>query len=180
MAPCIREEIMRTTLIGIALAFLSWAAPARAGAFFGALSNFDAVNDTGSTCNGFEIELDDIHSQDVTYTFQAQRYGVPKISEDTFVDSSNVSHARTFVRWMSPYDQVNHVFTQRTLPAAPGFVNTGGHLCFGTNVVNGSTPSLTNQVLLASTGHNEYFSAGTESMRNFALIGINQGKYVTK
>ena len=129
---------MRTTLIGIALAFLALAAPAGAGTFFGALSNFDAVNDTGSTCNGFEIELDDIHSQDVTYTFQAQRYGVPKITEDTFVDSSNVSHPRTFVRWMSPYDQVNHVFTQRTLPAASGFVNTGGHLCFGTNVVNGS------------------------------------------
>ena len=39
---------------------------------------------------------------------------------------------------MSPYDQVNHVFTQRTLPARGGFANTGGHLCFGTNVVNGS------------------------------------------
>ena len=91
-----------------------------AGTFFGALSNFDAVNDTGSTCNGFEIELDDIRSQEVTYTFQYQRYGVPKITEDTYLDANNVSHPRTFVRWMSPYDQVNHVFTQRTLPAAPG------------------------------------------------------------
>src|SRR5512135_2415153 len=129
---------MRTTLIGIALAFLSLAAPGRAGTFFGALSNFYAVNDTGATCNGFEIELDDIHSQDVTYTFSFQRYGVPKITEDTYLDASNVSHPRTFVRWMSPYDQVNHVFTQRTLPAAPGFANTGGHLCFGANVINGS------------------------------------------
>ena len=130
---------MKRTLIGIAaLALISFAAQARAGTFFGALSNFDAVNDTGSTCHGFEIELDDIHAQDVTYTFQFQRYGLPKITEDTFLDQNNVSHPRTFVRWMSPYDQVAHMFTQRTLPAAPGFVNTGGHLCFGTNVVNGS------------------------------------------
>jgi hypothetical protein len=38
---------------------------------------------------------------------------------------------------------------------------------------------LTSEVLLASTGHNEYFSAGTESMRNFALIAINQGTFVS-
>jgi hypothetical protein len=129
----------RTTTLGTTLFFvLGLYGFASAGTFFGALSNFDAVNDTGAPCNGFEIELDDIHSQDVTYTFQFQRYGVPKITEDTFLDQSNVSHARTFVRWMSSYDQVNHVFTQRTLAAAPGFANTGGHLCFGANVVNGS------------------------------------------
>jgi len=120
-------------VLALILAGQAWA-----GTYFGALSNFDAVNDTGGTCNGFEIELDDIHAQDVTYTFQYQRYGLPKITEDTYVDANSVVHPRTFVRWMSPYDQVNHVFTQRTLPAAAGFANTGGHLCFGTNVVNGS------------------------------------------
>lgn len=45
--------------------------------------------------------------------------------------------------------------------------------------VGGGLDALTSQVLLASTGHNEYFSAGTESMRNFALISIDQGKYVS-
>ncbi|HZR81128.1 MAG TPA: hypothetical protein VFD92_08520 [Candidatus Binatia bacterium] len=129
---------MKKILVGAAVMLISFAAQARAGTFFGALSNFDAVNDTGSTCHGFEIELDDIHSQDVTYTFQFQRYGIPKITEDTYLDPNNVSHPRTFVRWMSTYDQVAHVFTQRTLPAAAGFMNTGGHLCFGANVVNGS------------------------------------------
>ena len=127
--------------IGSVLALIL-AGQAWAGTYFGALSNFDAVNDTGGTCNGFEIELDDIHAQEVTYTFQYQRYGLPKITEDTYVDANNVVHPRTFVRWMSPYDQVNHVFTKRTLPAAPGFANTGGHLCFGTNVVNGSSYDL--------------------------------------
>jgi hypothetical protein len=45
--------------------------------------------------------------------------------------------------------------------------------------VGGGLDSLTNEALLASTGHNEYFSAGTESMRNFALIAINQGTFVS-
>ncbi|MEO8095352.1 MAG: alpha/beta hydrolase [Pseudolysinimonas sp.] len=45
--------------------------------------------------------------------------------------------------------------------------------------VGGGLDSLTHHLLQASTGHNEYFSAGTESMRNFALIAINKGEYVT-
>ncbi len=120
---------MKKTMTGIALAVVALAGRVYAGTVFGALSNFDAVNDTGSPCNGVEIELDDIQSADVTYTFDQQRYGVPKITEDTFL-VGGVSHPRTFVRWMSPYDQVNHVFTQTTPVAAPGFQNTGGHLCY--------------------------------------------------
>lgn len=48
---------------------------------FGTLSNFDAVNDTGQNCNGFEIELDGISSSNVTYTFGSpyNRYGNPTI-----------------------------------------------------------------------------------------------------
>ncbi|TAL44384.1 MAG: hypothetical protein EPN91_04505, partial [Salinibacterium sp.] len=45
--------------------------------------------------------------------------------------------------------------------------------------VSGALDSITGVTLLGSTGHNEYFAAGTESMRNFALIGINKGQYVT-
>lgn len=45
--------------------------------------------------------------------------------------------------------------------------------------VNGGPDSLTSVPLASSTGHNEYFSPGTESMRNFALIGIGKGAYVT-
>jgi hypothetical protein len=59
--------------LGLVIGVVLLAGRAHGGTFFGALSNFDAVNDTGATCNGFEIELDDIHSQDVTYTFQFQR-----------------------------------------------------------------------------------------------------------
>ncbi len=49
---------MRKILAGITVAILAVAGRAPAGTFFGALSNFDAVNDTGSPCNGFEIELE--------------------------------------------------------------------------------------------------------------------------
>lgn len=45
--------------------------------------------------------------------------------------------------------------------------------------VGGGVDALTGKVLQASLGHNEYFSAGTESMRNFALIAINQGQLVS-
>lgn len=125
------------TASAIAAGLLACATSARASATFGALSNFDAVNDTGSPCNGFEIELDDIQSKDVTYTFDFQRYGVPKIAEDTYLDAGNVSHPRVFVRWMSSYDQVGHVFTQTTPVAPANFQDTGGHLCFRNMNVNG-------------------------------------------
>ena len=142
---------MTKSLVGITLAILSLAGHVWAGTFFGALSNFDAVNDTGSPCNGFEIELDDIQSKDVTYTFDFQRYGVPKITEDTFV-VNGVSHPRTFVRWMSPYDQVNRVFTQATPVAPVDFKNTGGHLCYRGMLV-GSIPY--------DTAGCEHFGVGT-------------------
>ena len=35
---------------------------------YGSINNFDTVNDTGVPCHGFEIELDDIHQTDITYT----------------------------------------------------------------------------------------------------------------
>lgn len=49
---------------------------------YGTINNFDAVNDTGVECHGFEIELEDIHSSDITYTYNWNHYGAPKIIED--------------------------------------------------------------------------------------------------
>jgi pimeloyl-ACP methyl ester carboxylesterase len=45
--------------------------------------------------------------------------------------------------------------------------------------VAGTLDAITQSTLLPSTGHNEYFAPGTESMRNFALIGIDRGDLVT-
>ena len=62
---------------------------------YGSLNNFDVVNDTGDKCYGFEIELDDLHSTDITYTYDYNHYGVPKITEG----NSDPLHPKTFVRY---------------------------------------------------------------------------------
>ncbi len=56
-----------------------------------------------------------------------------------------------------------------------------GESTFGARVMSvaGSVDLITEKVLAGSTGHNEYFSPGTESMRNLALIGIGQAELVT-
>ena len=55
-----------------------------AGIAYGTVNNFDTVNDTSNLCHGFEIEMDDLHSSDITYTFDYNHYGTPKIAEDTW------------------------------------------------------------------------------------------------
>lgn len=47
---------------------LALAPSAQASTACGTLNNFDCVNDTGVEAHGFEIELDDIQSKDITYT----------------------------------------------------------------------------------------------------------------
>lgn len=44
--------------------------------------------------------------------------------------------------------------------------------------VDGAVDPITHLELTGSSGHNEYFTAGTECMRNLALIGIDQGRLV--
>lgn len=44
--------------------------------------------------------------------------------------------------------------------------------------VGGAVDPLTHRTLSGSSGHNEYFTAGTECMRNLAMIGIDQGRLV--
>src|SRR5690606_23408852 len=45
--------------------------------------------------------------------------------------------------------------------------------------VGGGLDPLTHEQLAASVGHNAYFAAGSESLRNLALIGIGRGGAVT-
>lgn len=44
--------------------------------------------------------------------------------------------------------------------------------------VSGGIDPITDDKLIGSSGHNEYFAAGSESMRNLALIGIDMGDLV--
>ena len=64
------------------LLIIALATSAYASTAYGTLNNFDCVNDTGVEAHGFEIELEDVHSTDITYTYDYNHYGVPKITED--------------------------------------------------------------------------------------------------
>lgn len=44
--------------------------------------------------------------------------------------------------------------------------------------VGGAVDPVTGRTLAGSSGHNEYFTAGTECMRNLAMIGIDKGSLV--
>lgn len=96
----------------------------------GDLNNFDTVNDTGQTTYGFEIEIDDVRSTDITYTFDWNHYGVPKIAEDT----TDPLHPKVLVRYESTKDAggalgANGSYTNQ---AVPSLTPPQGHDC--TNV----------------------------------------------
>ncbi len=64
---------------------------------YGDLNNFDTINDTGHPCHGFEIELDDVKSIDITYTYDFNHYGAPVITQD----DTDPLHPKTFVRYLA-------------------------------------------------------------------------------
>ncbi len=107
------------------------ATPVRADTAYGTLSNFDTVNDTGGKCHGFEIELEDVHSSDVTYTYDWNHYGRPTL----FEDNSDPAHPRVFVRHESKRnpDGTFASFTNPVDPANP-IGPTSGHACTNPSV----------------------------------------------
>jgi List-Bact-rpt repeat protein/putative Ig domain-containing protein len=102
--------------------FLALAPPARASIAYGSINNFDTVNDTGVECHGFEIEIDDIHSKDITYTYDWNHYGTPKITED----STDPLHPKVFVRYESAKDAYGQWVAFTAVPAGP-ISPTDGH-----------------------------------------------------
>lgn len=74
-----RNPLTRAGILGAAL-LASLTANLQASTAYGSLSNFDVVNDTGGKCYGFEIELDDVVSTSITYTYDYNHYGRPTIS----------------------------------------------------------------------------------------------------
>jgi uncharacterized repeat protein (TIGR02543 family) len=102
---------IRTSLLGAALAVASLAmpvaAPAQTATVYGLLTNFDVVNDTGQDGHGFEIQIEGLQANDVTYTFGGQRYGAATIEPYA---------TGIYVRWTSPWDAGAEQFTQRTIP----------------------------------------------------------------
>ena len=99
---------------------------ANASTAYGSLGNFDTVNDTGQETHGFEIEIENVHSSSITYTYDYNHYGTPKISED----NSDPLHPKTIIRYESGKD-ANGNYTAYT--AVPDPLNpitpTNGHQC---------------------------------------------------
>ena len=86
-----------------ALLALPAASQAQTATISGALGNFDVINYTGHDAHGFEIELEGLQPNDVYYTFNANRYGAPKILP---------SALGTIVRWEN--------LATATIPKTPG------------------------------------------------------------
>jgi uncharacterized repeat protein (TIGR02543 family) len=86
-------------------------AQAQTATVYGALSNFDVINNTEHEAHGFEIELEGLQPGDVYYTFDAQRYGTPQIVP---------YQTGVRVRWTSAYDAAAAAFAQATVAHAAG------------------------------------------------------------
>ena len=114
---------------------------ARATTVIGDLGNFDTLNDTGQICYGFEIEIDGIHSTDISYTFDWNHYGTPKIRED----NADPANPKVFVRYESTPDASgnwgapNSVTNARSLTnqAIPTITPPQGHTCTDPTVNEG-------------------------------------------
>ena len=127
---------MKRSTILLALALLTLGSGSgRATTIVGDLNNFDTINDTGQICYGFEIELDDVVSSDITYTFDWNHYGAPKIRQD----NTDPAHPKVFIRYESAKDANGNwgaggSFTNQAIPTlAP----PAGHTCTDTSVNEG-------------------------------------------
>jgi hypothetical protein len=70
------EKSLSISAVSITVA-LALAPSAGSSAVIGFLGNFDVINDTGSNAHGFEIELEGLHSTDITDTFGGPGRGFP-------------------------------------------------------------------------------------------------------
>jgi hypothetical protein len=120
---CASKGAVLPLLITLLAAFATRSAIASTA--FGDLNNFDVFNDTTVNCHGFEIELDDIHSSDITYTYDWNHYGPPTITED----NSDPLHPKVFVRYAAKYDPVTSSFSAFTSVPSTTPSPTDGHQC---------------------------------------------------
>ncbi len=114
---------IRLLVIASPLMMLTLSTSAQASTAYGDLNNFDVFNDTGQECHGFEIELEDIHSTDITYTFDWNHYGAPTVTEDNSVPG----HPKVIIRYAAKY--VSGAFTAYTAVPTTTPSPTNGHMC---------------------------------------------------
>ena len=89
---------------------------------YGSINNFDTVNDTGEETHGFEIEVEDCHSTDITYTFDWNHYGTPRITQDDSIPG----HPKTSIRWESKKNPDGTWAAKTIVPTGP-ISPTDGH-----------------------------------------------------
>lgn len=105
-----------------ALALLACGGKADASTAYGSINNFDVVNDTGTECHGFEIELEDTLSTDITYTYDWNHYGKSKFINGVTAGGKPA----TFVRWESARNPDGTWAAYTAIPAGP-IAPTDGH-----------------------------------------------------
>ena len=116
-------------LILISLVAMLAGQTARASIAYGSINNFDTVNDTGHECHGFEIELEDCHSTDITYTYNYNHYGAPRIEQDDTIPG----HPKCRIRWESKKNADGTWAAYTAIPSGP--INpTNGHMFTNPNV----------------------------------------------
>ena len=84
------------------------------GQAVGSLDNFDTVNDTGETAEGFEIDIEDISPADLTREFPSnfagmeyvQRFGVPTVT--AYDNTPSGGHKGVKVTWAATWDATNN------------------------------------------------------------------------
>ncbi len=114
---------------GLFLTSTLLAPSASAITYFGALSNFDVVNNSTESTNGFEIELEGVTSAQVIYTFEYQSYGKPRLIDES---DSITKKPLVRVRYESKYNAATKKFNNSTPVAPVPTMQTAGHQCVST------------------------------------------------
>lgn len=118
-----RQRFLRRSLAIVILLGVLGNEAATASIAYGSINNFDTVNDTGHECHGFEIEIEDCHSTDITYTYNYNHYGVPEITEDDSV----AGHPKCLIRWESKKTAGGAWAAHTVIPVGP-ISPTNGHM----------------------------------------------------
>ncbi|MFN7561656.1 MAG: InlB B-repeat-containing protein [Prosthecobacter sp.] len=113
----------RILLLMISLVALLAGQTARASIAYGSINNFDTVNDTGHVCHGFEIEIEDCRTTDITYTYNYNHYGVPRFEQD----DTDPLHPKCRIRWESKKNPDGSWASYTAIPSGP-IAPTNGHM----------------------------------------------------
>jgi hypothetical protein len=117
-----KPSAFRSLLAGLCAAFLAPGA-ASASTAYGSINNFDVVNDTGTPCHGFEIEIEDCPSTGITYTYDWNHYGTCKITQD----DSLPGHPKSLIRW-SAVRKPDGTWSAHTAVPTTSIAPTNGHM----------------------------------------------------